>query len=84
MPERSDANLNSKRAEGTVNATTDPDAEFLVDRSRVRDPYLRLLQAAIGQELVRGSPWVAVNRQLVLQYGLDPLPVADGALCEVA
>ena len=45
-------------------------SELLVDRSRVRDPHLRLLLTAIGQELARGSPWVAVSKQAVVHYGL--------------
>ena len=48
----------------------DLSSELLIDRSKVRDPYLRLLLTAIGEELVRGSAWVAVNKRLALEYGL--------------
>ena len=67
-----------------MKATLDLAAELLFDRSRIRDPYLRLLLAAVGQELVRGSPWIAVSGEIVLQYGLDPRLVAKGASCEVS
>jgi hypothetical protein len=43
-------------------------AELLIDRSKIRDPYLRLLLSAIGQELATGSPWVAVNKKIASQY----------------
>ena len=45
-------------------------SELLIDRSTVRDPYLRLLLTAIGEQLVRGSPWVAVSKQVAVQYSL--------------
>lgn len=59
----------------------DLNSELLVDCSRIRDGYLRLLLTAIGQELVKGSPWIAVNKKLALQHSLDlliiePLPAA--------
>lgn len=53
-----------------MNTIIDLNSELLVDRSRIRDPYLRLLLTAIGQELAKGSPWVAVNKNLALQYSL--------------
>jgi hypothetical protein len=43
-------------------------SELLVDRSRIRNPYLRLLLTAIGQELAKGSPWVAVNKKIATEY----------------
>jgi len=36
---------------------------LLFDRSRVASPYVRLLVTATDQELVRGSPWVSVNKR---------------------
>jgi hypothetical protein len=45
-------------------------SELLIDRSRIRDPYLRLLLTAIGQELAPGSPWVAVNKTVASHYDL--------------
>lgn len=38
--------------------------ELLVDQSTIRNPYLRLLTAAVGQQLAPGSPWVAVNKKV--------------------
>ena len=49
----------------------DLNSEVLIDRSHIRDPYLRLLLAAIGQELVKGSRWVAVDKRIALEY--EPL-----------
>ena len=43
-------------------------SELLFDRSRVDSPYMRLLVAAIGQELARGSPWVSVNKRVLAIY----------------
>jgi hypothetical protein len=56
--------------EADMTAIIDLCSELLVDRSRVRDPHLRLLLTAIGQELAKGSPWVAVSKQVVVEYGL--------------
>lgn len=59
-----------------MNATIDLNSELLVDRSQVPDPYLRLMLTAIGQELARGSPWVAVDKRVISQY--EPLlPLLD-------
>jgi hypothetical protein len=49
----------------------DLNSELLVDRSQVRNPYLRLLLTAVGREVVRGSPWVAVDKLIVTAY--EPL-----------
>ena len=54
-----------------MNPVVDLSSELLIDRSHVRDPYLRLLLAAIGQELARGSPWVAVDKRVASGY--EPL-----------
>ena len=43
-------------------------SELLFDRSRIASPYLRLLLAAIGHELARGSAWVSVNKAAVAPY----------------
>ena len=50
-----------------MTAMIDLNSELIVDRSEVRNPYLRLLLAAIGQELAKGSPWVAVNKKIAAQ-----------------
>jgi hypothetical protein len=46
------------------NMTTiiDLSSELLIDRSQIRDPHVRLLLAALGQELVRGSPWIVLHK----------------------
>ena len=51
-----------------MNATIDLGSEMLVDRSQVRDPYLRLLLTAIGQELARGSPWIAIDKKVASKH----------------
>jgi hypothetical protein len=53
-----------------MNAVIDLSSELLIDRSQIRDPYLRLFVTAIGQELARGSPWVAVNKRAASQHGI--------------
>jgi hypothetical protein len=54
-----------------MNTIIDLSSEMLVDRSQVRDPYLRLLLTAVGQELARGSPWVAIDKRTLSWY--EPL-----------
>jgi len=46
-------------------------SELLFDRSRIVSPYVRLLLAAVGQEVARGSPWVSVNKRVLAVY---PIP----------
>src|SRR3954464_5626802 len=60
---------NSNQRKVAMYTIIDLSSELLVDRSRISDPYLRLMLTAIGDELVRGSPWVAVKKRLVSQYG---------------
>jgi hypothetical protein len=52
-----------------MNTIIDLNSELLVDRSRIRNPYLRLLLTAIGEELAEGSPWVAVNKKIASEDG---------------
>jgi len=66
-----------------MKAVIDLDSELIVDRSRVCDPYLRLLFAAIGQKLAKGSPWVAVSKIVMAQYDLR-FPLADHRSQELA
>jgi hypothetical protein len=70
--------------EATMNTIVDLSSELLIDRSKIRDPYLRLLLTAIGQELARGSPWVAVTKGIALQYGLAPRFIAPQSEADVA
>jgi hypothetical protein len=46
-----------------MNAIIDFNSELLVDRSRYRGPHLRLLLAALGRELAKGSTWVFVDKE---------------------
>ena len=57
-----------------MGAVIDLGAELLLDLSRVCNPYVRLLAAALGQMLAEGSPWVAVDKQSAALCGLS---VAD-------
>jgi hypothetical protein len=41
----------------------DVGSELLIDRSTVTDPFTRLIVAALGQTVVEGSPWVAIDKQ---------------------
>ncbi len=50
--------------------------EVLLDESRIRDPHLRLLLAAIGTKLLPKSAWVAVDKD-ALAFWLEPLPTND-------
>jgi hypothetical protein len=45
-------------------------SELLFDGSRITSPYVRLLIAAIGHELVKGSPWVTVNKRVLSVYAV--------------
>ncbi|MEA2707450.1 MAG: hypothetical protein QOF78_51 [Phycisphaerales bacterium] len=62
----------------------DLSSELLIDRSKIRDPYLRLLLTAIGEEFVGGSAWVAVNKRVAWQYGLTHEYMAPCSAAAVA
>ena len=66
-----------------MKAIIDLDSELIVDQSRVGDPYLRLLLAAIGQKLATGSPWVAVNKKVAAAYELR-LPLVENQRRHIA
>jgi hypothetical protein len=57
-----------------MNTIIDLRSEVLIDRSQIRNPYLRLLLTAVGQELAKGSPWVAVDKRTVSAYAPLLLP----------
>jgi hypothetical protein len=46
-----------------MNTVIDTGSELLIDRSTLRDPFLRLIVAALGQSFVDGSAWVSVKKQ---------------------
>jgi hypothetical protein len=52
--------------------------EVVIDRSRIRDPYVRLLLAAVGEPLAAGSPWVAVNKRAVSPCSVTALRTLAG------
>jgi hypothetical protein len=47
-----------------MNTIIDLNSEVLIDRLQIRNPHLRLLLTAFGQELAKESPWVAVNKEI--------------------
>jgi hypothetical protein len=53
--------------EAIMCAIVDLNSELLIDRSRVRNPYLKLLLTALGRELIRGSSWVAIDKQVAAE-----------------
>jgi hypothetical protein len=53
-----------------MSAIVDLKSELLIDRSRIANPYLQLLLAALGKELVKGSAWVAINKKVAPQISL--------------
>jgi hypothetical protein len=53
-----------------MDAMIDLGDELLIDISSIADPYLRLAAISFGQPLVKGSQWVAVNKQLAAIGGL--------------
>lgn len=68
--------------EAAMNTVIDLGAEMLVDQSTIRDPYVRLLTTAVGMKLVRGSPWVAINKRVAALFGTPPgnsAPLRDQA-----
>lgn len=58
------------------NSIIDLGTEVLVDLSTIQTPHVRLLLGAIGQPLAQHSPWIAVEKQLAIFYGL---PIHFGA-----
>jgi hypothetical protein len=60
-----------------MNTTIDLGDELLIDLSSIADPYIRLAVISFGQPLVKGSQWVAVNKQLAVIGGF--LPGSDAA-----
>ena len=48
----------------------DLSSEVLVDRSRVRNPYLRLMLTAFGQEVAKGSAWIAIDKEVASRNDL--------------
>jgi hypothetical protein len=61
-----------QRQEVVMKSIIDFGSELLFDRSRLASPYVRLLVTAIEQELARGSPWVSVNKRVLVVYEIGP------------
>jgi hypothetical protein len=53
-----------------MHAIIDLSSELLIDRSRVADPYLRLFLTAVGEQLAKGSPWIAVDKEIASRHGV--------------
>ena len=53
-----------------MQSVIDLGSEVLVDRSKVRLPQLRLLLEAIGKPILKGSAWVAIDKQIAEAYRL--------------
>ena len=49
----------------------DLSSEVLIDRSQVRESYVRLLVAALDRQLVKGSPWIVLDKSVASAY--EPL-----------
>ena len=64
--------------EVVMNRIIDLGSEFLIDQSTIRDPYLRLLAAAIGQKLIPESPWLAINKCVAQAYCLPKAVAVEG------
>lgn len=61
----------------------DLNSEVLIDRSHVREPYARLLLAALGQQLVKGSSWIVLDKTVASTY--EPLlPFIAGRPLQIA
>jgi len=60
-----------------MTAIIELDSELIIDRSGVFNPYLRLLLVAIGQNLARGSPWVAIDKRVAAEYELRVPPIEN-------
>jgi hypothetical protein len=54
-----------------MNEIIDLGSELLVDQSKIRDPYLRILALALGQRLIHGSPWLAIDKSVVQSYKMS-------------
>lgn len=59
-----------------MDAIIELNSELLVDRSRIRSPYLQLLLTAFGQELAKGSAWVAIDKTVASEYPLPAVLIA--------
>jgi hypothetical protein len=54
--------------EPPMDTIIDLTSEVLIDRSQIHNPYLRLLLAAFGHELAKGSAWVVVSKDVASRY----------------
>jgi hypothetical protein len=68
----------------TSPTVVDLGSELLIDRSTVREPHLRLVLTALGEPLVRHSPWVAIRKEIAATYPLPARLMRPSALPCVA
>ena len=47
-----------------MNAFIELESEVLIDQSVIRDPYLRLMAAAVGRQIIRGSSWLTIHKDV--------------------
>jgi hypothetical protein len=45
-----------------MNTVIELESELMIDTSTIQDPYLRLMAIAIGKRIIRGSPWLTIDR----------------------
>jgi hypothetical protein len=53
-----------------MNSIIDLNTELLIDRSEIRDPYVRLFLSAIGQELAKDSSWIVIDKKTAFEHGI--------------
>jgi hypothetical protein len=62
-----------------MNSFIDLGSEFLVDSSAIDDPYIRLFAIAVGQNMVPGSPWMAIDKSFAQACDLRGNPLEGAA-----
>jgi hypothetical protein len=62
--------------ESNMDAIIELESEVLIDRSQIRNAYLRLLLAALGRQLIHNSQWIVVEKRVASVY--EPLLSATG------
>lgn len=56
-----------------MDSVIDLGSELLVDRTKVRNPQLRLLLTALGEALAPGSAWLVLDKRVAGVYSLPSL-----------
>jgi hypothetical protein len=73
----------SNTTEPNMSPVIDLSSELLINRFAVREPYVRFLLSALGQEVAKGSPWIVLDKALAAAHdvllpfiGTQPLQIA--------